>query len=241
MKGQVVSLGPTNEQAPDKATKYLSEKDSRVEKETRARETNAFYKNALSKLQKEGRNDKAEPGAPATSARPGDNGTAGAGTAQKRPREMAQLPARERRDPLRLEKAPDGTVRNRDGSDAIKGSGNRIAMADPGSDGKASSVGPGAPGAAPGTPGDLRPLKLTLDEPIGATGPITLPILASNGRFHRLERNDPTASTTVPSDATEAPSMRTVPLVRLRGELANRVRPCEIAAIPRLAMSPVPE
>ena len=171
-KGQVVSLGPTNEQAPDKATKYLSEKDSRVEKETRARETNAFYKNALSKLQKEGRNDKAEPGAPATSARPGDNGTAGAGTAQKRPREMAQLPAKERRDPLRLEKAPDGTVRNRDGSDAIKGSGNRIAMADPGSDGKASSVGPGAPGAAPGTPGDLRPLKLTLDEPIGATGPI---------------------------------------------------------------------
>src|SRR5205085_5979095 len=72
--GQVVSLGPTNEQTPDKPTKYLSEKDSRVEKETRARETSAFYKNALSRLQKEGRNDKPEQGAPATSAQPGDNG-----------------------------------------------------------------------------------------------------------------------------------------------------------------------
>ena len=171
-KGQVVSLGPTNEQAPDKATKYLSEKDSRVEKETRARETSAFYKNALSKLQKEGRTDKAEPGAPATSVRPGDNGTAGGGAKQKRQRETAQLPSRERKDPLRLEEAPDGTVRNREGSDAFKGSGKRIARADPGSDGKASSVGPGSPGAEPGIPGDPRPLKLTLNEPIGATGPI---------------------------------------------------------------------
>src|SRR5437868_1541418 len=114
VKGQVVSLGPTNEQAPDKATKYLSEKDSRVEKETRARETNAFYKNALSKLQKEGRNDKAEAGAPATSAHPGDNGTAGGGAKEKRERQAAQLPSKDRRDPLRLEQAPDGTVRNRE-------------------------------------------------------------------------------------------------------------------------------
>src|SRR5215813_10267467 len=41
--GQVVSLGPTNNKAPDKPTKFLSEKDSSVEKETRARETSAFY------------------------------------------------------------------------------------------------------------------------------------------------------------------------------------------------------
>src|SRR6185436_13685807 len=47
--GQVVDLGPTNELAPEKPTKYLSEHDSRVLKETRARETSAFNKNALSK------------------------------------------------------------------------------------------------------------------------------------------------------------------------------------------------
>ena len=170
--GQVVSLGPTNDQAPDKATKYLSEHDSRVEKETRAKETNAFYKNALSKLQKEGRQDKAEAGAKAVSERPGDNGRNGGGREQKREKQVAELPSKERRDPLRLEEAPDGTVRNREHSDAIKGTGKKMAIADPGSQGKASSVGPGAPGSAPGTPGEQRALKLTLDQPIGASGPI---------------------------------------------------------------------
>ena len=170
--GQVVSLGPTNEQVPDKPTKYLSEKDSRVEKETRARETSAFYKNALSKEQKEGRNDKAEQGAPNTSPKPGDNGKAGGGQEQKRPKQATEIPTRDRRDPLRMEEAPDGTLRNREGTDAFKGTGNRIAKADPGANGKASSVGPGSPGAAPGQPGDQRPLKLTLDQPIGAMGPL---------------------------------------------------------------------
>jgi TonB family protein len=33
-------------------------------------------------------------------------------------------------------------------------------------------VGPGAPGAAPGLPGELRTLKLTLDQPVGAMGAI---------------------------------------------------------------------
>jgi len=171
-KGQVVSLGPTNDQKPDKETKYLSERDSKVEKETRARETSAFYKNALSKVQKEGRNEKTEQGAPAVSERPGENGKAGGGREQKREKQVAELPSKQRRDPLRLDQAPDGTLRNREGTDAFKGNGRRIAMADPGSQGKASSVGPGAPGATPGEPGEQRPLKLTLDEPIGAFGPI---------------------------------------------------------------------
>jgi len=171
-KGQVVSLGPTNNQAPDKATRYLSEHDSKVEKETRARETSAFYKNALSKVQKEGRNEKAEQGAPAVSERPGDNGKNGGGREQKRQKQAAELPSKDRRDPLRLEQSPDGTVRNREGSEAFKGNGRRVAIADPGSQGKTSSVGPGSPGASPGLPGEQRPLKLTLDEPIGAMGPI---------------------------------------------------------------------
>jgi TonB family protein len=171
-KGQVVSLGPTNNQAPDKATRYLSEHDSKVEKETRARETSAFYKNALSKVQKEGRNEKTEQGAPAVSERPGDDGKNGGGREQKRQKQVAELPSKDRRDPLRLEQAPDGTVRNREGSEAFKGNGRRVAIADPGSQGKTSSVGPGSPGAAPGLPGEQRPLKLTLDQPIGALGPI---------------------------------------------------------------------
>ena len=171
-KGQVVSLGPTNNQAPDKETKFLSEHDSKVEKETRARETNAFHKNALSKLQKEGREDKAESGAPAVSEKPGDNGQAGGGREQRRPKQVAELPSKARRDAVHLEQGPNGTVQNRERSDAFKGSGSKVAIADPGSEGKSSSVGPGAPGAAPGIPGEQRPLKLTLDQPIGASGPI---------------------------------------------------------------------
>ena len=172
VKGQVVSLGPTNNQAPDKETRYLSEHDSRVEKETRARETNAFYKNALSKVQKEGRTDKAEAGAPAVSEKPGDSGNRGGGREQKREKQVAELPSRERRDSLHLEEGPNGTVSNRERSEAFKGNGKRVAIADPGSQGRASSIGPGSSGAAPGTPGEQRPLKLTLDQPIGAIGPI---------------------------------------------------------------------
>src|SRR5207248_7111489 len=62
MEGQVVALGePKDERPPDKPTKYLSEHDSRVLKETRAKETSAFFKNALSKVQREGKNDAARP------------------------------------------------------------------------------------------------------------------------------------------------------------------------------------
>ena len=169
--GQVVSLGPTNDLTPEKQTKFLSEHDSRVAKETRARETSPFFKNALSKAQKEGRTEKAPAGAPAMSERPGDNG-AGGGQEQKRARTLAELPSKERRDPLRVSEAPDGTLRARESSEAFKGSGKRVAIADPGSRGQVSSVGPGAPGAAPGAPGQMRPLNLKLDGPIGAAGPI---------------------------------------------------------------------
>ena len=169
--GQVVSLGPTNDLAPDKPTKYLSEHDSRVLKETRARETSAFFKNALSKVQKEGRNEKTAPGAPAVAEKPGDRGNGG-GQEQKRARTEAQLPSKPRRDALRVAEAPDGTLRARDATAAIKGTGTRVAIADPGSSGQAQSVGPGAPGAGPGTPGQMKPLNLTLDQPVGAAGPI---------------------------------------------------------------------
>jgi TonB family protein len=171
--GQVVSLGPPqDERAPIVPTKYLSEHDSRVLKETRARETSAFFKNALSKVQKEGRKEKVLPGAPAMSERPGDNGKSGGGQEQKRAKQAAELPSKDRRDQLRVSEAEDGTLRARESTEAFRGTGKKVALADPGSEGRASSVGPGFPGAAPGAPGQLRPLKLTLDQPVGALGPI---------------------------------------------------------------------
>ena len=170
--GQVVSLGQTNDQAPDKPTKYLSEHDSRVLKETRAKETSAFFKNALSKVQKEGRKDKTGEGAPATSAQPGENGKGGGGLSTKRAKQEAELPQKPRRDELRLSESPDGTVRSREKSEAVKGNGRRVAIAEPGAQEKSSSGGPGTAGAAPGAPGQAKSLKLTLDQPVGALGPI---------------------------------------------------------------------
>jgi TonB family protein len=171
--GQVVDLGPTNDQTPDQPTKYLSEHDSKVLKETRARETSAFFKNALSKTQKEGRQDKQASGAPAVSEKPGDNGKSGGGQEQKKAKQAAELPSKQRRDALKVAEAPDGTLRERESSEAYRGTGRRVAIADPGAQGKQSAVGPGAPGAAPGMPGEMKALKLTLDQPIGALGPIS--------------------------------------------------------------------
>jgi TonB family protein len=175
LNGQVVSLGqPADERAPDKPTKYLSEHDSRVLKETRARETSAFFKNALSKVQKEGKNEKARPPAPAqVTPTPGEDGKGG-GAEQSRPKQAAELPSHGRRDALHIDPSEHGTIQNRDTSEAIKGDGKRVAMADPGTANRASSVGAGAPGASSGAPGAKGPLKLTLDSPLfdGASGPV---------------------------------------------------------------------
>ena len=78
ISGQVVSLGqPQDERPPDKPTHYLSEHDSRVLKESRAKETSAFYKNTLSKVQKEGKDARQAPkkaAAAPSSVRTGENG-----------------------------------------------------------------------------------------------------------------------------------------------------------------------
>ena len=173
LNGQVVSLGqPTDERPPDKPTKYLSEHDSRVLKETRARETSAFFKNALSKVQKEGKNEKARPPA-ATTPAPGEDGRGG-GVEQARPKQVAELPSHGRRDALHIDPSQQGTVQNRETSEAIKGNGKRVAIADPGNSNKSSSVGAGAPGSSSGAPGAKGPLKLTLDSSLldGASGPV---------------------------------------------------------------------
>jgi TonB family protein len=169
--GQIVSLGtPEDQRPPDKPTKYISEHDSRVEKETRARNT-AFYKNALSKMQKEGRKDSAAAGAPAFSEHPGEEGKGG-GEQERRKKQVAELPSKSQRDALHVPEAADGTLRNREAGDAVVGNGQKLAMANPGREGKQSSPGSGNPSASPGMPGQQKPLKLTLDQPIGASGPI---------------------------------------------------------------------
>ena len=179
-RGTVVSLAPPkDERAPLKPTQYLSEHDSRVLKETRARETSAFFKNALSKVQKEGvqqrvEQAKAEP-KPAEmpeglTQAPGEKGGGKIAKA-----EAARVPQRDRQDRVQLKLDEYGTVKNRSASDPLAGQGRKLALAQPARPGTASNEGngPGAPGNLPGAPGGKAlALKLTLDNPLQSLGPI---------------------------------------------------------------------
>lgn len=182
LEGQVVALGqPKDERAPDKPTKYLSEKDSRVEKETRARETSPFYKNALSKVQKEGADKGAakqkqpSPAQPLPAKPAGEQGErAGQKLAAQQPK-AAELPSKERVDRLKIHEAPDGTLRNREAADSVPGLGRKLAMARPeakeGAPGIQGEGSLGKPGL-PGDPGSQRPLNLSLNDVGSAVGPV---------------------------------------------------------------------
>jgi TonB family protein len=178
--GQVVSLGqPQDERPPDQPTRYLSEKDSRVLKETRARETSAFFKNALSKVQKEGKDEQRQTPAPRPPAEPppgqpdpGKQGENKAAAEVARP-----APARDRQDGLQLKTAPDGTVLNRPARDRAPGSADRrVAVARPRDEAQRAATpspgrGAGAPKGLPGGKG--KPLQLALDRPLDTLGPVS--------------------------------------------------------------------
>jgi len=172
IKGQVVSLGqPTDERPPDKPTHYLSEHDSRVLKETRARETSPFFKNALPKAQREGKDERAaskQAAAAPSAVRSGENG----GSQARDGRVVAEAPKQARRDRMHLQEAPDGTVPNRDARDALPGEGQKFQLAQPGTAEQSDSGSPGIPGLAPGAPSKRGPLTLTLDRPGEFSGKI---------------------------------------------------------------------
>ncbi|MFL5311700.1 MAG: energy transducer TonB [Myxococcales bacterium] len=175
MEGQVVALGePKDERPPDKPTKYLSEHDSRVVKETRAKETSPFFKNALSKVQREGKNDAAKPkqeAAAPSAVQTGQNG--GVKPQPDRSIAKAEAPKQDQVQGLHLEKAPDGRVSDRSGREALSGNGRAVAMADPSAQRSPAQQGPeGTPGFSPGSPGKRGPLTLTLDRPGEALGPV---------------------------------------------------------------------
>jgi TonB family protein len=178
--GQIVSIGaPQNQEAPVVPTKYLSEYDSRVLKETRARETSAFYKNALSTVQKEGKKERVDQQTKATVAPlaeppPGTSTASGKeGGGRVQAAKEASTPTRERRDRVALQTAENGTVQNRGASEALHGNGRRLAMAQGASKSQIEGRGEGAPGGQQGAPsGTGQPLKLALDNPLETLGPI---------------------------------------------------------------------
>jgi TonB family protein len=173
LEGQVVSTGqPQDERPPDKPTKYLSERDSRVLKETRARETSPFFKNALSKAQREGKNEEQKPKQQAAAPSAVQSGQNGGVRPQRGGLAKAELPKRERVDGLHLQKAPDGRVPDRDAREGVDGAGEKLAMIDPNrqQQGQPQHGPEGIPGLQRGAPGKRGPLTLTLDRPGEALG-----------------------------------------------------------------------
>jgi TonB family protein len=165
ISGQIVSLGkPQDERPPDKPTHYLSEHDSRVLKETRARETSPFFKNVLPKAQREGKDERAaskQAAAAPSAVRSGENG----GTQARDGRIVAEVPKQTRQNRVQIQQAPNGTVANRDSRDAVPGEGSKFQLAQPGTADQSDSGSPGIPGLAPGAPSKRGPLTLTLDRP----------------------------------------------------------------------------
>ena len=171
-QGQVVDVAPGNEQeAPD--AKYLAEKNNRVDKESKAKDQTAFYRNAM-------------PNRTATTPRPdvgrdeaqrmavsGNNGRGqDPRQAQKAggQKSVFDVPTGAKRDSIALkQETPDGpgaSVKNQSERAQVQGNSNRLQIqpGNPGAEGDQASEGKaGLPSLS-----QLMPSQAALDKIIGA-------------------------------------------------------------------------
>lgn len=170
-QGQVVDVARGNEQqAPD--AKYLAERDNKVDKETRAKEQTAQYRNAMPQRtapqarEGDGRESEQQPqvagnngiGTEDTPMSPGDSKPA------------FEIPDARRKQEIALKKRPDPQgpgmeVHNRDESDEVRGNSKRLNI-QPGTgqgNTEGSSGRMGLPGVA-----SLMPSQAVMDKLIGA-------------------------------------------------------------------------
>lgn len=173
-KGQVVDVAPGNrEEAPD--AKYLAESANKVEKERRAREQSAFYRNAMPQ-----RTDTAArqgEGVDDTHAAAG-NGGMGADKRPAQPQSSSgaqprqEVPSTKRREEVAMKMpsdphGPGAPVGNRQESMEVEGNSNRLEIK-PGEPGAGKNSNPST-GMA-GTPGiaSLTPSMAVVDKIVGA-------------------------------------------------------------------------
>ena len=129
--GQVVATPPGNDQVAEDA-EYLSESNNKVEKETRAREQTAHYRNAATKRtgpQTEGATaQRPRPAQPAGNQGVGDDERPA--TEQQR-RSAFEIPDARKHDAVALktdprQRGPGASVPNRSESDDVEGNSNRL-------------------------------------------------------------------------------------------------------------------
>ncbi|WP_211487032.1 energy transducer TonB family protein [Corallococcus exiguus] len=171
-QGQVVDVAPGNDQqSPD--AKYLAEHNNTTEKETRARDQTAFYRNAMPQRtapqkQEGAAQDQVQP--PRVS---GNNGTGADDRAQsqggKKP--VFEMPETRRKEEIAMrtdprERGPGMAVKNQSESDATQGNAKRLRI-QPGqgedSEQEGSTGRVGSPGLA-----TLMPSQAAMDKVVGA-------------------------------------------------------------------------
>lgn len=185
-KGQVVDVAPGNQERPEDA-RFLAEKDNKTEKQTRAKETTAFYKNAMPrKTTTVPASETTGADAAAKKQESGNDGLGKDDRAKAEGKKVArfEVPSVEKRDAVAaLEQSPDGQLRNRSETEAVKGNADRLRIL-PGESGDPSE----GDAASEGRLGqrnvvNLMPSAATLDRIVGA---------AANDRLDDVEQGDGT-------------------------------------------------
>lgn len=189
-QGQVVAVAPGNDQAP-KDSKYLSEHNNTVQKETRARETTPNYRNPMPQRTTTTPPPKV---GPQIAEAPRVTGNGGTGQdehpAQKAQKQggALQIPDVKPRDRIAMRTPRDGQgpglhVPNQPESDELHGNSNRLQL-DPSGERGGQAAQDGSLGRA-GHPGmaNLIPSQAMLDKIDGA---------AANDRLQDVEEGDQT-------------------------------------------------
>jgi TonB family protein len=143
--GQVVDVAPSSNNAAPANTRFVSDRNNTVEKETRSKHARAGYENVLAKP--------SQPEAPDSQTRNGgQGGEEGNRTASKGKKGLGsgfalEVPDQQRQDRLALQFDPFGEYRNRDGKQGIDGNGKSLDVrpipnAEAGGGGRAGKRGP---------------------------------------------------------------------------------------------------
>ena len=149
-KGQIVDVAPGNGQS-DPDARYVAETANKVQKETRAKDQTAFYRNAMPKRTSPTPAENPGKDAVARESAAGNDGLADDDRPlrdREQPKQAMEVPDVKARDELRLQRSDDGVgpvVANRSESAEVRGNSNRLRIqpgpTDKGQDGSRGRAG----------------------------------------------------------------------------------------------------
>ena len=168
-KGQVVDVAPGNDEKPDDS-KFLAEHNNKVDKQTRAKDQTAFYKNAQPK-----RTTTLPPSETTghdVANKPSIHGNNGIGQDQNEKQDgkvagHLDVPSVEKRDQIAMQNGINGEIHNQNESSAIKGNSDKLNIT-PGPRGEGESKAPSQGQAGDKNVANLMPSAATLDKVTGA-------------------------------------------------------------------------